>query len=212
MLVDNRVGGLIRELTMTLEETVARLRTRQSVPLFVGMVWDPAVRAALQESDPQTFFASAEIRDAGMTACAVAGLHLWNDDFSASHNLCQGIRTATGSYLHALCHRREGHQGEGLAANLGNARYWIRRTGAHPAYPAVYRAALELLDSAGTGWAAEAASRLRAHGSWDAGLVIDWFAEAEAGRLSGPALEALQELQVVEISTLMDWCLAHATG
>ncbi|MEM6551328.1 MAG: hypothetical protein AAF750_04285 [Planctomycetota bacterium] len=53
-----------------------------------------------------------------------AGLWLYADDLDASHTISQSIDTPTGSYWHAIMHRREG--------DFGNCKYWYRLAGDHP--------------------------------------------------------------------------------
>jgi hypothetical protein len=198
---------------MHIQEAIDRLRTRTHVPLFVpDRPWDADLDHRLRNASAEELFAGREVRDPQMAACAIAGLHLWNDNFTSSHKLCQGIPTPTGSYWHGIGHRREGHLGEGLQANLANAKYWFRRVDDHPAYDMVYRSAVNLLDGAAVGfsWAAEAGGLLRARHRWDPFVLVDWFAEAEAGTLAGPAAALLEEIQWREMALLVDWCLEQA--
>lgn len=199
---------------MHIQQAIERLRERTRLPLFAVRVWDDELNVRLQDAAPDELFEGLTIRDPQMAACAVAGLHLWNDNFSASHNLCQGIDTPTGSYWHGLNHRREGHLGEGLASNLSNAKYWFRRVGDHPAFDVVYRGALSVLDNTGSGfrWATESAELLRSRRRWDPNTMIDWVAQAEARTLSAQSEEILSEIQWREIDLLVDWCLRKATG
>lgn len=53
-----------------------------------------------------------------------AALLLLLDELDLSHGISQGISSATGSFLHAMMHRREG--------DFSNAHYWLRRAGRHP--------------------------------------------------------------------------------
>jgi hypothetical protein len=49
---------------------------------------------------------------------------LWLDakgDWSRTHEVAQNIDDATGSWVHAYLHRKEG--------DIGNAGYWYRRAG-----------------------------------------------------------------------------------
>jgi hypothetical protein len=197
---------------MKIQQAIERLRERTHVPLFVADVWDTALDAQLKAASAEELFEGFPIRDPRMAACAIAGLHLWNDNFHASHNLCQGIDTQTGSYWHGLGHRREGHQGEGLASNLSNAKYWFRRVGDHPIFDAVYRSALSVLDTTGSGlpWTVTAAEHLRAQRRWDACKVVDWFGDADRHTLTAPEQEVLAEIQWREIDLLVDWCLQQA--
>ena len=137
---------------MTYQAIVDRLRERTEMPLFAVSVWDAALQEQIAAALPETLWPGVALADAPAAAGVVAGLRLWNDDFTGAHNLAQGISTATGSYWHGLCHRREGHRGEGVASNLNNARHWFRRTGDHPAFDLVYRSALSVLDTGGSGF------------------------------------------------------------
>ena len=200
---------------MIIDEVISRLRERPHVPMFVAEVWDEEQSFALAGAELEALFGEERpLADPKAAACAVAGLHLWNDNWDMAHQLCQSVQTPTGSYWHGLCHRREGHRGEGLQANLSNARYWFRQTGDHPAFDTVYRSALGILDTTGAGftWADEAATQLRRHGRWDPYLIIDWFAQADAQRLSTQAQEILEEVQWREMDLLVDWCYQKALG
>ena len=57
-----------------------------------------------------------------MAAACLAGLWLHHNFLDESHTLSQDIDTTTGSYWHAIMHRREG--------DYGNAKYWLHRVGA----------------------------------------------------------------------------------
>lgn len=189
-----------------------RLKSRPTPPLFAERPWDPDVSEALRSSSPEQRFDGRPIRDPQFAAAAIAGVFLLNDDFEGSHNLCQGLKSDTGSYWHGLCHRREGHIGSGLASNLGNAQYWFRQTGRHAAFPEVYRAAQAEFDASGAGfrWATEASGRLAARGEWDPGAMIDWFAEADRGVLSPSSADLIARIQWREMLTLLEFCLARA--
>ena len=54
-----------------------------------------------------------------------AGIWLYVDELDRSHHISQGIETPTGSFWHAIMHRREG--------DFSNSHYWYRRAGLHPA-------------------------------------------------------------------------------
>jgi hypothetical protein len=64
----------------------------------------------------------ARLRDAQPPDVSPALVALWHDargDWEASHDVAQNIDDATGSWVHAYLHRKEG--------DLGNASYWYRR-------------------------------------------------------------------------------------
>ncbi|MBL8064282.1 MAG: hypothetical protein JNM34_00335 [Chthonomonadaceae bacterium] len=54
----------------------------------------------------------------------VAGVWLYVDDLEQSHLVSQSITSLTGSFWHAIMHRREG--------DFENALYWYRSARAHP--------------------------------------------------------------------------------
>jgi hypothetical protein len=53
----------------------------------------------------------------------LAGLWLWHDWLDESHVISQAQETPTGSFWHAIMHRREG--------DFSNSKYWYRRVGSH---------------------------------------------------------------------------------
>ncbi|MEM7680915.1 MAG: hypothetical protein AAF288_03070 [Planctomycetota bacterium] len=54
-----------------------------------------------------------------------AALWLFVDDIDKAHAVCGALNTPTGSYWHAIVHRREG--------DFDNSKYWYRKAGNHPA-------------------------------------------------------------------------------
>jgi hypothetical protein len=54
----------------------------------------------------------------------LAGIWLWHDFLDESHTISQGLGDATGSYWHAIMHRREG--------DFSNSKYWYARCRNHP--------------------------------------------------------------------------------
>lgn len=54
-----------------------------------------------------------------------AGVWMYVDELDQCHEICQAIETPTGSFWHAIMHRREG--------DFSNSHYWYRRAGTHPA-------------------------------------------------------------------------------
>lgn len=59
----------------------------------------------------------------------LAGLWLYVDDLDRSHAISQGIDTPSGSFWHAIMHRREG--------DFSNSKYWLRMVGSHPVIEAI---------------------------------------------------------------------------
>jgi hypothetical protein len=69
--------------------------------------------------------AERTIVDRDAFACCLAAVWLLHGYLDEAHALCQDVPTPSGSYWHGVMHRREG--------DYGNAQYWFRRAGAHPA-------------------------------------------------------------------------------
>jgi hypothetical protein len=55
----------------------------------------------------------------------LAGLWLWHDWLDESHKVSQNLETPSGSFWHAIMHRREG--------DFSNSKYWYARCANHPA-------------------------------------------------------------------------------
>lgn len=65
------------------------------------------------------------VAPSGQMAC-LSGMWLVAGDIHRSHSISQDIGSADGSFWHGIMHRREG--------DFGNAKYWFRRVGQHPAF------------------------------------------------------------------------------
>lgn len=81
-----------------------------------------------------------EVIDTDEAACLHAALYLWHDFLHEAHEICQAVETPSGSFWHAILHRREG--------DFSNAKYWYARVGKHPAYEAIAANAATLLREA----------------------------------------------------------------
>lgn len=66
--------------------------------------------------------AAADLDDPSLRA----GIWLYVDELDASHRISQGVSSSTGSYWHAIMHRREG--------DFSNSKYWLRHAGSHPVW------------------------------------------------------------------------------
>src|SRR3954447_17397484 len=51
---------------------------------------------------------AAPVRSDADADCVLAGLLLWHDCLDRSHEISQSISSESGSYWHAIMHRREG--------------------------------------------------------------------------------------------------------
>ena len=62
---------------------------------------------------------------AGLSAPLSALWHDAHGDWHRAHSIAQDVEDATGAWVHAYLHRKEG--------DAGNARYWYGRAGRAPA-------------------------------------------------------------------------------
>jgi hypothetical protein len=110
----------------------------------------------------------------------LAALWLWHDFLDESHTLSQSIHTPTGSFWHAIMHRREG--------DFSNAKYWYARCRNHPALAVVLQ---------------------RAGESWEPNRFVDLVEQVHENP-SDPLHARAIELQRIEWAALFDHCLRAA--
>jgi hypothetical protein len=121
-----------------------------------------------------------------------AGLLLWNDDLDHAHPIVQDIETPTGSFWHAIIHRREG--------DFSNARYWWNRTGAHPVFDEICDLVLHRIADF------PFLDELRATGNWEPIAFTDFCQKAKR---SGEHSDSLAEVQRLEMRVLLEWCASQ---
>jgi hypothetical protein len=121
-----------------------------------------------------------------------AGLLLWNDDLDRAHPIVQDIETSTGSFWHAIIHRREG--------DFSNARYWWARTGAHPVFDEICDLVLHRIADF------PFLDELRATGDWEPVAFTDFCQKAKR---NGEHAAALAEVQRLEMRVLLEWCASQ---
>jgi len=92
-------------------------------PLDAGSP-DRTAREELTRLSLEIAFSHATVIDRDMASCCLSGAWLLHDFLDESHTISQSIETPSGSYWHAIMHRREG--------DFSNANYWLRRVGRHP--------------------------------------------------------------------------------
>lgn len=81
-----------------------------------------AAQRVLDGVTPEQLFVQP-IKNLDDARAALAGLWLWLDALNESHVIAQDILSPTGSFWHAILHRREG--------DFSNAKYWYRRCESH---------------------------------------------------------------------------------
>ncbi|HEY7116472.1 MAG TPA: hypothetical protein VH475_07800 [Tepidisphaeraceae bacterium] len=129
----------------------------------------------------------------------LASLWLWHDWLDSSHTISQGITTATGSFWHAIMHRREG--------DFGNSKYWYARCATHPVLKQMTPFANDLLHPLP---ADKSLLRLVKSG-WDPNAFVDLVQQVE-GQENDPRHHAAVTLQRLEWRLLFDHCMRAATG
>lgn len=87
----------------------------------------------LESFDFATAVTPQTVVDPDMARACMSGLWLKHDFLDRSHEISQCISSATGSFWHGIMHRQEG--------DFGNAKYWFRKVGEHPIFPALAAAA-----------------------------------------------------------------------
>lgn len=160
-------------------------------------------REALNALSADAAFAHTKIVDRDMAACCVSGVWLLHDYLDESHSVSQGIHTPSGSFWHAIMHRREG--------DFSNAKYWFRRVGRHPVFDAIGESAAELAAGYPMGGGAEqAVKQLISGGTWDPCAFVDSCQANVAGR--GRDGEFCLDIQQAEWELLFDHCHRAALG
>jgi hypothetical protein len=151
------------------------------------------VQARLAALTPEALF-STPIKDADMARLCVAGLWLFHDFLDQCHTIAQEIETPTGSYWHAVLHRRE--------PDYGNSKYWWRRVGSHPLLGTLGDVAAPFLSS-------NPKTKSLARTPFDPNAFVDL---CEAARPATPLEKVCLEIQHLEWQLLFDYCHRHAVN
>jgi hypothetical protein len=123
----------------------------------------------------------------------LAGLWLWHDGLDESHTISQSISSPTGSFWHAIMHRREG--------DFSNSKYWYARVGSHPVLEIMAHQAGSIVNQFP---ADKSLLRLVATG-WNPNAFVD-LAQAVHDAPQDLRYRAAVQLQQLEWKMLFDHC------
>jgi dihydroorotase len=175
------------------------LKTDRRRPLDAGRP-DGSATSELKKLSVATAFAHAQPADTEMAMCCIAGVWLLHDCLDESHTISQGIETTSGSFWHAIMHRREG--------DFSNAKYWFRHVGQHPVYGAIGEQA-HVAASLRDADLFFGENRLR-DGDWDPYTFVDLCQAVARGQTA--ARELCLDIQQAEWELLFDHCYREAIG
>ncbi|MBB6429960.1 hypothetical protein HNQ40_001766 [Algisphaera agarilytica] len=159
-------------------------------PVLDALPFEMALRRLVVDGPSEHTEASAAVAKAIQDPAVaerpdlIAGLWMYVDELDKSHEASQDLNTPTGSYWHAIMHRREG--------DFSNSKYWLSRAVHHPA--------MGLIDLTGGG-----AGSGTAVAAYDAVDFVDRVQRAHE-REDGFHPE-LVSAQCKEWKALFEWCI-----
>jgi hypothetical protein len=140
-----------------------------------------------------------KLADAQDAACLLSGLWLWHDYLDESHTISQQVENETGSFWHAIMHRREG--------DFGNAKYWYAKCRSHPVLTSMGNQAQEIVARAPLD---KTLLKLTMNG-WNGAAFVDYVQSVHESP-SDPRHAAAIALQQLEWRVLFDHCTRGAAG
>lgn len=164
--------------------------------LVVRAPGNAAAFSQLTATDPARLIAG-DLRDPDMASAVACSLWLWHDYLDEAHRIAQSISTETGSYWHAIMHRRGGA--------FANSRYWLARAADHPVRQAIANQANILLNDLP---ADNRLLRLTLNG-WNAEYFVD-LVEKQHNAPAPDFAPVLRILQQLEWRVLTEYCASLA--
>lgn len=140
-----------------------------------------------------------EVRSRDDANAMLAALWLYHDWLDESHAISQNLHSETGSFWHAIMHRREG--------DFSNSQYWYARCRNHPILSAMAGAANPVLNPLP---ADKSLLRLSSP-TWNPNAFVD-LVEAVHANPDDPRYAAAVSLQQIEWRLLFDHCTRAAAG
>ena len=186
---------------------VERLEDRESLPeLQPDSAWDTDLTDEITECSPIDLFMPVEVKNEKAAQAVKAGVLLWNDELSLSHDICQGLKTPESSYIHGVMHRREG--------DYSNAKHWFAKAKNHPVATKLFEKSMQIGDDIvpATDQLSHYTSDLKGIGHWSPDSFVDWCESASQGNVDSTCLYFFKKLQIEEIRLLIDHCYQLSIG
>jgi hypothetical protein len=158
---------------------------------------ESSMRKQLAALTPEAVAAPHALGSRDMALACISGLWLRHDFLEESHRFSQDLENSSGSYWHAIMHRRE--------PDFSNAKYWFRRVGDHRVFEPLRCVARDL---AAEGGASKAADFLFEQSAWDPIKFVDLCEIALDG--SRPMRTLCMKIQQCEWELLFDYCYRQA--
>jgi len=130
-------------------------------------------------------------------AAALAGLWLWVDALDECHKIAQDLVSPTGSFWHAIMHRREG--------DFPNSKYWYRRCPNHHVMKMLGAISSSLVE----GFESDRLAMRVISGGWNPDALVDLVEEMN-GKPADPRFELAVKLQKAEWTGLFEYCVHQA--
>src|SRR5690349_21510951 len=158
----------------------------------------------LQQGVSAAQLISRPVADAQAADALLAGLWLWHDGLDESHQISQAIASPTGSFWHAIMHRREG--------DFGNSKYWYARCKTHPVMRTIAVGATPILGDPSTREQGVIGNRISFSNGFDPDGFVDWVEEVHARPETDAGHRAAVEVQKLEWRALFADCAFAAAG
>jgi hypothetical protein len=158
---------------------------------------DQEAKRLLEQLNVSDIFSPGTSRPEADAKAVLAGLWLWHDWLERSHALSQSLSSPTGSFWHAIMHRREG--------DFSNSKYWYARALNHPVMASLAGGAATVVNRAP---ADKGLLRIVANG-WNPNALVD-LAEEVSNNSADARRPIAIELQQMEWRTLWEYCAREA--
>jgi hypothetical protein len=161
-----------------------------------------AARDLLESTQPADLVVAAagKLLRSDDARAMLSGLWLYFDFLDESHRISQSLDNPTGSFWHAIMHRREG--------DFSNSKYWYARCENHPSIATMAAAAGKYVNQMP---ADKSLLRLVATAGWNPGAFVDLVQTVHESP-SDPRHALAVGLQRLEWQVLFDHCTRAAAA